>query len=172
MADSVGFEEVLSPPHPPPPPPLFSSVETLYHITSRVVLPRLKIGPIFIHSKPLVSVDQVRFCGELLFFPSSFFFFFFPHLFFFSSLPILKSVPGRAHFLPLSLFFSSLLFPLFYTSFFPSFFCPTLVSSSYFPPAFHFILFPFFLSILVRFFFFHQSTFITIPVFNIIYNQC
>ena len=63
-------------------PLLFSLVETLYHITSSV-LPRLNITryPFAIHSKrigryPLVSVDQVRFCGELLFFSSSFFFLF------------------------------------------------------------------------------------------------
>ena len=56
---------------------------------SSVVLPRLNIGryPFAIHSKrigqyPLVSVDQVRFCGELLFF-FLIFFFFFPSSFFF-----------------------------------------------------------------------------------------
>ena len=94
--------------------------------------------PISIHyliaQYSLVSVDQVRFCGELLFFSSSYFFFlFFFHIFFFflslSLSPGMGSVPGRAHFLSITLFFSSLLFPLlytsfplFYTSFFPSFF--------------------------------------------------
>ena len=79
-------------------PPLFSSVETLYHITSSVVLPPwLNIARYLfaIHSKliaryPLVSVDQVRFCGELLFFfLIFFFFFFFPHFFFFFFPPYL-----------------------------------------------------------------------------------
>ena len=120
-------------------PLLFSLVETLYHS----ILPKLNITryPFAIHSKrigryPLVSVDQVQFCGELLFFFLIFFFFF---------LLFLPWVPGRAHFLPITLFFFFPSFPPLFTSFFPSFFCPTLISSSHFPPAFHpyFILFPF-----------------------------
>ena len=99
----------------------FSSVETLYHLTSSV-LPRLNITryPFAIHSKrigqyPLVSVDQVRFCGELLFFSSSFFFFFF-----FPPLGWVQSMEEPTFYL--SLFF---FLPFFYTSFFLSFFCPT-----------------------------------------------
>ena len=156
MADPVGFDEVRS--NPP------FLVRWRPFTTSLAVLFSpfwLNIGRISIRYSLriaqylLVSVDQVRFCGELLFFSSSFFFFFFLIFFFFfpslSLSPGMGSVPGRAHFLPITLFFSSLVFPLFYTSFFPSFtlffpllFCPTLISSSHFPPAFHFILFPFF----------------------------
>ena len=56
--------------------------------------------------------------------------FFSPPLFFpsLSLSPGMSSVPGRGHFFSYKLFFSSLLFPLF--------FYPTLISSSPFPPAF------------------------------------
>ena len=56
-------------------PPLFSSVETLYHITSSVVLPPGRISPdiyslfiLCVSPDIQVSVDQVRFCGEQFFF--------------------------------------------------------------------------------------------------------
>ena len=103
----------------------------------------------------------------LLFF---FFFFFFFHIFFFfvslSLSPGMGSVPGRAHFLPITLFFFFPSFPPLLHFFFPLLFCPTLISSFHFPPAFHFILYPF-SSVNLSMFFFsspvHQSTFITIP---------
>ena len=129
VADPVGFDEVRS--NPP------FLVRWRPFTTSLAVLFSplwLNIGQISIRYSLriarylLVSVDQVRFCGELLFFSSSFFFsffFFFLIFFFFPSLslsPGMGSVPGRANFLPITLFFSSLLSPLFYTSFFPSFF--------------------------------------------------
>ena len=132
-----------------------------------------------------MSVDQVLFCGELLFFSSSFFFFFLSFfLLFFPSLslsPGMGSVTGRAHFLPITLFFLPFFSPSF-TFFFPLLFCPTLIYFSHCPPAFHFILFSFlFSSVNLSKFFFsspvHQSTFITIPRSQImsltyIYNQC
>ena len=90
--------------------------------------PRLNIGPISIRfSKrigryPVVSVDQVRFCGKLLFF--------FPP---FLVLGWVQSLEEPSFYLS---FFSSLLFPLFDTLHFsPPFFCPTLISSSHFPLA-------------------------------------
>ena len=96
----------------------FSSVETLYHITSSV-LPRLNITryPFAIHSKrigqyPLVSVDQVRICGELLFFSLIFFLFFF----FFPPLGWVQSMEEPTFYL--SLFFFLPFFSFFYT-FFP-----------------------------------------------------
>ena len=153
------------------PPPLFSSVETLYHITSSVVLPWLNIARYLfaIHSKhitryPLVSVDQVRYCGELLFFSSSFFFFF-PHFFFFFPLSIFKSWDGFSPWKsPLFTYHSFFFFPSFpplLHSFFPSFFFPTLISSSHFPPTFHFILFPFLFSSV------NLSMFFFLPQYNI-----
>ena len=118
--------------------------------------------------------------GYFFFSSSFFFFFFFLIFFFFSSLflsPGMCSVPGRAHFLPIMLFFSFLLFPLFYTSFFP----PFLSYSNFFLPLSPCLPFYFFaiflLSILVCFISspVHQSTFITIPrsqinVINIIFT--
>ena len=152
-------------------PLLFSLVETLYHITSGV-LPSLNITryPFAIHSKrigryPLVSVDQVRFCGELLlFFPLLFFFFF---LF----LPWDGFSPWKSPLFTYHSFFSSLLFPLFYTSFFPLLF---LSYSNIFLPLSPcllslFILFPF---LNLSMFFFFPSTSVNIHHNSSITDEC
>ena len=126
VADPVGFDEVRS----NPPTPFLVLVRWRPFTTSLAVfsaIRRLNIGPI-IHSLfskrigryPVVSVDQVRFCGELLFFFLIFFFLFF-------SLPFFKSWDG----------FSPWKSPLFYLSFF--FFLP------FFPPSFALLFFPPFL---------------------------
>ena len=95
VADPVGFDEVRS--NPP-----FLVRWRPFTTSLAVLLSWLNIGRYLfaIHSKriarySLVSVDQVRFCGELLFFSLIFFFsfFFFPHLFFFF-LPSLSLSPG------------------------------------------------------------------------------
>ena len=95
VADPVGFDEVCS--NPP------FLVRWRPFTTSLAVLfspPWLNIARYLfaIHSKriaryPLVSVDQVRFCGELLFF-FLIFFLFFLFFFFFFLLPIFKSWDG------------------------------------------------------------------------------
>ena len=116
VADPVGFDEVRS--NPP------FLVRWRPFTTSLAVLAehRPDIYSLFILSvSPPISISvsgPVRFCGELLFF--------FFLIFFLFPLPIL--VLGWVQFLEeptfyLSLFFfSSLLFSLFYSSFFPSFF--------------------------------------------------
>ena len=154
MTDPVGFDEVRS--NPP------------FLVRWRPFTTSLAVLFFAIHSKriaryPLVSVDQVRFCGELLFFSSSFFFFF--PLFIFFPLPIFKSWDRFSpYFLPITLFFFFPSFPPLLHFFFPLLFCPTLISSFHFPPAFHFILFPFLFSSVNLFSSpVHQSTFITIP---------
>ena len=111
--------------------------------------------------------------------PSNFFFFLifffvFPSL---SLSPGMGSVPGRAHFLPITLFFLPIFSPSFTLLFSP----PFLSYSNFFLPLspclpfYSFLIF--LLSILVHFFFFPCSTFITIPRSQImsltyIYNQC
>ena len=75
----------------------------------------------------------------------SYFLSFFPSLFQLDFSPGMGSIPGRAHFFPIPLFFPSFS-PLFYTSFFPSFFRPLFLSSNFF--------FPFSPALLIVLFFF------------------
>ena len=154
MADPVGFDEVRTNQL-----PLFSLVETPYHITSSV-LSRLNIGPISIrYSKrigryPLVSMDQVRFCGELLFFSSSFFSSFFHSLFLSPGMGSVHEEP--TFYLSLFVFLPPLVhffFPPFLS--YSNFFLPL---SPCLPSLFYFLFFCMFFSSPV-----HQSTFITIP---------
>ena len=117
-----------------------------------------------------MSVDQVRFCGELLFFPSSLFFLLFFLIFFFFPLPIFKSWDGFNPWKsPLFTYHSFFFFPSFpplLHFFFPLLFCPTLISSSHFPlPSI--LFFSHFSSVNLSMFYFsspvHQLTFIAIP---------
>ena len=119
--------------------------------------------PFAIHSKfigryPLLSVDQVRFCGELLFFSSSFFSFF--------PLPFFKSWDGFSPWkIPLFTYHSffsfpsfppllHFLFPLLFLSY-SNFFLPL---SLCLPPPFYSFPIPFLLSISVFFFFFPSTS--------------
>ena len=125
MADPVRFDEVRSnPPFLVRWRPFTTSLAVLF-------LPWLNIARYLfaIHSKRIAryQCQWTRFesVESYFFFPSSFFFFFLIFFFFFPSLslsPGMGSVPGRAHILPIILFFFPSLFPLFYTSFSPSFF--------------------------------------------------
>ena len=130
MADPVGFDEVRSNPS--------FLVRWRPFTTSLAVLTRF---------------DSVE---SYFFFPSYFFFFFFPSSFFFFPLPIFKSwdgfSPWKSPLFTYHSFFFFPSFPLFYTSFFPSF----IVLLQFLPPTFPLpsILFfsHFLLTILVCFF--------------------
>ena len=125
----------------------------------------------------LVSVDQVRFCGELLLFFLIFFFFFFffffPYLFFFS---FSKSWDGFSPWKnPLFTYHSFFFLPFFSPSFTLLFPPPFLSYSNFFlplSPCLPFYSLPIFLlSILVCFFFF-PSTSVNIQHNSSITDKC
>ena len=143
---------------------LFSLAEHLPDIYSLFILAKS------IARYPLVSLDQVRFCGELLFFSSFFFFFFFLIFFFFLS--IFKSwdgfSPWKSPLLPITLFFFFPSFPPLLHFFFSLLFCPT-------PPTFplpSILFFSHFSSVNLSMFFFFPSTSVNIHHNSSITDKC